>query len=165
MINELLGSFSKTIEFLQRLVADIPDELLSVQSHGAVNHPAWVIGHLVYSCQLIAGEMGVEPWLALGWEQRFGTGSQPTDSRQAYPGKDELLTLLADAQQRVCRRVVELGIEGLAVPLPDVRYRHIHPTLGHAVFHVLTSHAAVHVGQVSVWRRVVGLGPLKDTFH
>jgi hypothetical protein len=130
-----------------------------------VNHPAWVIGHLVFSCQLIAGEMGVKPWLSPSWEQQFGTGSQPTDSREAYPGKDELLATLADAQQHVCRRVAELGIEGLSAPLPDVRYRHVFPTLGHAVLHVLTSHAAFHVGQVSVWRRVVGLGPLKDTIH
>jgi hypothetical protein len=165
MINELLGSFRNTIEFLHRLIADVPDESMAVQSHGAVNHPAWVIGHLIYSCQLIAGEMGVKPWLSPGWDQLFGTGSQPTDSREAYPGKDELLALLDDAQQRVCRRLAELGVEGLAAPLPDVRYRHLFPTLGHAVSHVLTSHAAVHVGQVSVWRRVVGMGPLKDTFH
>ena len=36
------------------------------------------------------------------------------------------------------------------------------PTVGHAALHILVSHAASHVGQqLIVWRRVVGLGPMK----
>jgi hypothetical protein len=54
--------------------------------------------------------------------------------------------------------------DGLAQPLPDERYRHIFPTIGHALLHILTAHAAVHVGQVSVWRRAFGLPPLSDAF-
>jgi hypothetical protein len=164
MIDELIDSCTKVVEFLQRLVIDVPEEMMTRQPHSAVNHPAWVIGHLIYSFQLIGGEMGLSSWLAPNWEQRFGTGSTPADALEAYPSKLELLELLSDAKQRVVRRVVELGIDGLSVPLPDVRHRHVFPTLGHAVLHVLTSHAAVHVGQISVWRRVAGLGPLSEAF-
>jgi hypothetical protein len=165
MVDAIIGSLAKTVDFLDRLVADVPEELMIAQPHSAVNHPAWVIGHLVYSFQLIGGEMGLPSWLPLGWEQRFGTGSLPSAVRDEYPSKAELLESLADGQRRVCARLVELGERGLAVPLPDERYRHVFPTLGHAVLHVLTSHAAVHVGQVSAWRRVVGLGPLAEIFH
>jgi hypothetical protein len=38
------------------------------------------------------------------------------------------------------------------------------PTLGDAVLRILTSHAAVHVGQITVWRRALNLGPLKQSF-
>jgi hypothetical protein len=108
--------------------------------------------------------MGISPWLPKTWGQQFGTGSVPSDAREDYPTKAELLTLLADGERRVAEQVVKLGESGLAAPLPDVLHRHLFPTLGHAVLHILTSHAAVHVGQVSVWRRVVGLGPLTEMF-
>jgi hypothetical protein len=165
MIDETLGSFENTLDFLRRLVADVPEESMTCQPFGATNHPAWTIGHVLYSFQLIAGEMGLEAWLPVAWEKQFGTGSVPSATRADYPSKAELLALLADGERRIRERLVALGESGLAGPLPDVRYRHIFPTLGHAVLHVLTSHAAAHVGQVSVWRRVAGLGPLTEIFH
>ena len=47
-------------------------------------------------------------------------------------------------------------------PLPDEACRAIFPTLGHAVVHILGPHAAVHVGQISVWRRVMGFPALAE---
>jgi hypothetical protein len=165
MIDEILGSFTKTLEFLQRLVADVPDQRLTHQPVGVVNHPAWIIGHLAYSFQLIGIEMGLKPWLPEYWDQKFGTGSMPGDTRDDYPSKADLLDRLSDGQRRVGDRLKSLGENDLAKPLPDVRLRPVFPTLGHAVLHVLTSHAAVHVGQLSVWRRAIGLEPLKEVFH
>lgn len=146
------------------MVADIPDARFAEQSHGAVNHPAWVIGHLVHSCQAIAGEMGMKPWLPDEWAACFGTGSVPQDARDRYPSKAALLDALADAQRRVLARQAELGEEGLKQPLPDERHRPMFPTLGHAVLHILTVHAALHIGQISVWRCAIGLGPLGENF-
>jgi hypothetical protein len=153
-----------TLGFLRRMLADVPDELMTRQAAGAVNHPAWTIGHLVISLQGMAQEMGVRPWLAADWEVRYGYGSTPVPERTAYPSKAELLDVLADAQRRVIARLQERGEAGLAEPLPDERSREMFPTVGHAVLHILVAHAAQHVGQLVVWRRVMGLGPCRDVF-
>jgi len=150
------------LDYLRRLVADVPNDLLTRQPAGAVNHPAWVIGHLVYSCEAIGGEIGLTPWLASDWKSRFGTGSTPVEDRAAYPEKEALLAALRDGQRRLAERLTVVGNEGMAAPLPDVRYRSVFPTVGHAVLHILTAHAAGHVGQVTVWRRVMGLGALQE---
>jgi hypothetical protein len=47
------------------------------QPSGIVNHPAWVIGHLTYSCQELIGVIGLPAWLPDGWAERFGTGIVP----------------------------------------------------------------------------------------
>jgi hypothetical protein len=164
MIDEIVRSYSLTLDYLRRMVADVPVEMFTRQVAGAVNHPAWVIGHLTYSCQAIGGEVGIVPWLPGNWQELFGTGSTPLDRPNVYPGKPDLLAALADGQSRVVRRLAELGEAVLGAPLPDERHRTMFPTIGDAVLHILTSHAAVHVGQVTVWRRVVGLGPLKESF-
>jgi hypothetical protein len=160
MIYEVAASYSRAVDYLRQLVADVPDEMLRRQINGVVNHPAWVIGHVIYSCQAIGGEMGINPWLPPDWAERFGTGTVPVEAKKDYPSKQELLDALSDAQQRVNDRLFALGDLGLTVPLPDERYREIFPTLGHAVLHILTVHTAIHVGQVTVWRRAIGLGPL-----
>jgi hypothetical protein len=164
MVDEILCSYSFTLDYLRRLVADVPEEMMTRQAAGVVNHPSWVIGHLTYSCEAIGEEMGISPWLPTTWKELFGTGSTPVDRADVYPSKDELLGALADGQQRVAKQLVELGEDGLAAPLPDERCREMFPTIGHAALHILTSHAAVHVGQVTVWRRAVGFGPLTKSF-
>jgi uncharacterized damage-inducible protein DinB len=164
MIDEIERSFSRTLDYLARSVEDVPDDLWTGQPAGAVNHPAWVVGHLVHSCQAIGGEMGIEPWLPADWGERFGTGSAPIADRKRYLSKAELLEALADGQRRITERLTAMGEAGLAEPLPDVRYREMFPTVGHAVLHLLTAHAALHVGQLTVWRRVAGLGPSQEPF-
>ena len=162
MIAETLNSFTLTVGFLGRLVADVPDEMMSRQTAGVVNHPAWTIGHLIYSAEAIGGELGLPAWLPANWQQRFGTGSTPQPT--GYESRGELLSLFADARLRLRERLNELGELAMAQPLPDARYREKFPTLGHAVVHILTAHPASHVGQLVVWRRAMGLPPLGKVF-
>ena len=164
MIDEVLNSYRLTLEYLCRLIADVSESDFTCQPHGVVNHPAWVIGHLTCSCQSLAGELALEPWLPATWEGLFGTGSLPTPTPMAYPSKIDLLTALADGVVRISDRIAILGEQGMSIPLPDERFRATFPTVGHAVTHILTGHAAVHVGQVSVWRRAAGYPPLSEAF-
>ncbi|HEY1784108.1 MAG TPA: DinB family protein [Pirellulales bacterium] len=164
MVPETLNSYRLTLEYLRRLVADVPDADLTRQPVGVANHPAWVVGHLTVSCQALGGELGLSAWLSPAWEPLFGTGSLPTSDRSAYPPKDELLAALAAGHARISDRLLVLGDVGMSAPLPDERYRATLPTVGHAVVHILVGHAAVHVGQVSVWRRAAGYRPLSEIF-
>ena len=164
MIDEILNSNRLIFDYLRRLVADVPDGDLARQPNGVANHPAWVIGHLTCSCQGIGGELGLEAWLPEPWQGLFNTASAPTSDRSAYSSKTELLAALADGQVRLSERLTALGDAAMSGPLPDERYRTLFPTLDHAVLHILTGHAAVHVGQVSVWRRAAGYQPLSEIF-
>lgn len=164
MVDESLRSFGLTLDYLRRLIVDVNPADAARQPGGAVNHPAWIVGHLTYSCQALGGEVGLSPWLPEFWGPRFGTGSVPTPHAADYPALADLLTALADGQRRLTEQLLQFGEAGLAAPLPDERYRHIFPTLGHAVVHILGGHAAVHVGQLSVWRRAAGYAPLVEPF-
>jgi DinB superfamily len=164
VVGEVLNSYRLTLDYLRRLVADIPDVDLTRQPNGVPNHPAWVIGHLTFSCQALGGELELTAWLPPRWELLFGTGSIPTSDRSAYPPKGELSAALSDGQMRISDRLSILGDAGMSALLPDERYRATFPTVGHAVVHILTGHAAVHVGQISAWRRAAGYQPLSEVF-
>jgi hypothetical protein len=165
MIAEILRSNKLVLDYLRRLVADVPGDWMARQFPGVINHPAWVIGHIIYSCQAIGGEMGMAAWLPDDWQSKFGTGSMPVEKPDAYPDKKMLLQALDDGQQRIEAALSSMKESDMDKPLPDLAYREIFPTVGQAVLHILTSHAAVHVGQVTVWRRASGLGPLAEPFN
>jgi hypothetical protein len=75
-----------------------------------------------------------------------------------------MLHHLSDAQRRLGERLTSLGDPAMRQPLPDVRYRQMFPTLGHAVAHVIIAHSAAHVGQVIVWRRAMGFPSLGKVY-
>jgi hypothetical protein len=164
MIAEILRSNKLVLDYLRRLVADIPDDHMTRQYGGVINHPAWIIGHIIYSHQTIGGEMGIAAWLPDDWGSKFGTGSVPLDKPGSYPDKKMLLQAIDDGQNRLHTALSAAPESNMDKPLPDVSYRKILPTVGHAVLHILTAHTAVHVGQLTVWRRASGLGPLTESF-
>lgn len=164
MISEILNSYSLSLTLLKKQLADVPTELWAAQPNGAVNHAAWTAGYLIYSAELIGGEIGITPWLAAEWKERFGTGSVPVDDRQQYPSSEQLLEMLDDAEQRLRERLQSIGEAGLAEPLPDERFRSIFPSTGHAVLHILVAHTASHIGQLIVWRRLLRISPSGGVF-
>ena len=157
MIHELLASYRMTLDLIERAVADLSRDQATTQPSGVPNHPAWTVGHLVHSAQAIGGELGLDPWLPEEWGDRFGTGSTPVTNAEAYPPMEELMAQLRGAAARIERHLRERGEEVLAAPLPDVRYRDLFPTTGHAALHILAGHTSFHAGQIMVWRRAAGL--------
>jgi hypothetical protein len=166
MINEpVLHSFAYCLDFLREQVADVAPADMVAQPCGIMNHPSWVIGHLTYSCQLLAEVFGVPNWLPNGWDKRFGTGSVPVADASMYETKENALSMLGDAQSRITQAVERLDDARLDEPFPDESYRAVFPTSRHAITKVLVAHAANHVGQLTVWRRAMGLPRMKRGFE
>jgi len=156
VIPELVGCFERTVAFMQESVADLSDEEIVLQPAGVPNHAAWTLGHIIFSCQAMAGELGVKPWLPRDWESQFGYGSSPAAVVSQHPRKATLLAALGEASERLRTALLELEESALAEPLPDEKARLVLPTKGHALLQVVAAHTAYHAGQLAVWRRAIG---------
>jgi len=150
------------MDHCRRLLDGVPDQRMTGQPVAGMNHVAWIVGHLVHSFEMIGGELQIKPWLPQGWATLFGTGNWPSPMGESYPSKTELVAALDDGQRRIVDALNAMTDKDLDGPLPDERHRHVFPTLGSAVLHILTVHAATHVGQLSAWRRAMGLSPAAD---
>lgn len=161
----VLHSFGYCLGYLREQVAELSDADTIAQPNGIMNHPAWVMGHLTYTCQLLGGAIGLAPWLPGDWAERYGTGSVPVADAGLYETKRNLLAILDDAQMRIARAVEEMDDSRLDEPFPDEAYLDVFPTMRHALTQVLVGHTANHIGQVSVWRRAMGLPPMTRSFE
>ena len=152
MSTELVHTFETTLKFIEQSVADLSEQQMVEQPTGVPNHGMWTLGHVIYSCQGIAAELGAEQWLPDDWESVFGYGSTPSSDLSRYPKKSEMLTLLADAARRLRQTLLAADESVLRQSLPDETL----PTMGHLLLQVVVAHTAYHAGQLAVWRRAIG---------
>jgi hypothetical protein len=161
----VLHSFAYCLDYLREQVADVAAAEMVAQPKGIVNHPAWVIGHLTLSCELLGEVIGLPAWLPERWAERFGPGSVPVADVGAYETKENALAILRDAQVRITQAIERLEATQLDAPFPQESLRDVFPTVRHALTHVMLAYTAHHIGQITVWRRIVGLPRMARSFE
>lgn len=163
-MKSVLHSFTYSLDFLTDQVADVSDRDMTAQPDGIANHPSWIIGHLTFVCQMLGGVVGLPKWLPDEWIHRFGPGSEATASTKYLP-KREALAYLHTAGIRLTAAVNNLDDSQLDAPFPHEAYIEVFPTVRHALTQVLVGHTAFHVGQLSVWRKAMGMPSIGRSFE
>jgi hypothetical protein len=160
-----LHSFAYALDFLREQVADVTDKDMTAQPNGVVNHPAWTIGHITAAVHLLSRTIGVPKWLPTEWVQHYRTGSTPISDAGPYDSKHELLSKLREAQTKITQAIEQMNDSQLDVVFPAEAFRDVFPTIRHALTQVLIGHTSFHVGQLSLWRKAMGLPPMKRSFE
>jgi hypothetical protein len=160
MLESAIRVNSFLMGYCQKLMADIPDERMTEQPLPGVNHPAWILGHLAVTADFAAGLLGADKVLAQEWGPLFGPGSKPSAIRGTYPSKDELLGALERRFAVAREKAAVATAEQLSKPSYNARTRDLLPTLQDGVTFLLTGHLGGHLGQLSSWRRMIGMPPM-----
>ena len=146
------------LNYAQKLVADIPDEQLCAQPvpGQVLNHAAFLLGHLIWAEDSALGLLGQKPMLGTEWKDSFSMGKTPGGDRSQYPSKETLVRTLEEVHSRLVAAYLAATPEMLAQPSPE-RLRARFATIGTAALGLMTSHRSLHLGQLSAWRRAMGL--------
>lgn len=128
------------------------------------NHPAHVYGHLaIYPARVLqlAGKDASAILPPEEWKKMFGADAQCFDDPEGtiYPGKDELVGAMLSWHRAALPVLAGMSDAEFAVPnAAGGRFAEMMPTLAAAASFLFGPHAMLHLGQVSTWRRVMGLG-------
>ncbi|QDT14101.1 DinB family protein [Alienimonas californiensis] len=152
------------------LAADLPEERLTERPQPGMNPPVWILGHVAvvgnFSLTVLKG-LGVEatPVDLPGWRENFGIGSQPLVYADGFtpPNGEQLRAAVRETHDRVLAAAALVPAAALDEPLPPEleRLAGRFPRVGDLLTHLLTTHDAVHWGQLSAWRRAAGLTAIK----
>ena len=148
------------MHYCQMLVGDIADERMAEQPHSGVNHPAWVVGHLAWAADGALAMLGAPKVMPAEWKTLFASGSKPSPSRSVYPSKAELVRAVDEGYLQVRQKAASVSAEQLSRPTTSPRARETLPTFKEMVTFLLTGHLGVHLGQLSLWRRMIGQPPM-----
>jgi hypothetical protein len=148
------------INYCRMLVAEVPDERMAEQPVAGANHPAWVLGHLAWAADGTLEKLGGKRALPATWPALFGSGSKPSATRSLYPSKDELLRTLEQSYQNLRQQAGAASPQQLSQPTTSPRAKEALPTFKEFLGFLLTGHVGIHLGQLSSWRRAIGMPPM-----
>lgn len=149
--------------YVEQSVKDVPANIFARKPQGMnMNHPAWALGHLSIYTDTVLQLIG-RPELASpieGAEALFGIGSDCRDDAGAdiYPDKETLISRFVSRMNTAAAAVAEANAEALARPNTLFLQEQL-ATAAALVNFLMCLHPMVHAGQISSWRRAMGLGP------
>jgi hypothetical protein len=158
MTDPLLHAWNLNLGYAKRLVADIPDDKMALQPAPEMNHATWVLGHLACTADMLGAMIGVKPVCPPEWTALFDWNSSPSSDASKYPSKATLLKALEDAHTQVAAALPTIPESRWSDTTPIEAVRGFLPTLGDCFVFVMAAHENMHLGQLSAWRRVQGMG-------
>ncbi|WP_428386283.1 DinB family protein [Mucisphaera sp.] len=157
-MDQVLAAFRMTHEFLSGLASDIPAERFAEMPQG-LNHPAWIIGHCCFVRDSALEMLGQATHLPPSYKNSFNMGSKITSDLASYPTADHLNEALTATYDRLTTAVKAVSADQLASPNPFESLRASLPKLADMLTFLMTTHEAIHAGQLSAWRRASGYPP------
>lgn len=153
----ILAQYKRAGDYAEKLVADLQPEEMIAQPVPAVtmNHPAWILSHLAayppVLRKMIEGEEPDDPLT-----HQYGQQSKPESDPGAYPPKDALVAHFLTVRHRLAEAFEKTDEDHLGSPVLIERWKGRWPSIWHCAVTLMTTHEAVHLGQLSAWRRAGG---------
>ena len=157
MFQREVALYEFLLNYGRKLTEDLSPQQYYEQPSQGLNHPAWVLGHLSFVAQFGVSLCGGGTWLDESWNDNFGVGSTPQNTPEPYPSVAELLEGYEDGHDRLTQAVQQADPTLLQKETEIETLRAVFPPQDLLVAHILTSHEATHLGQLSAWRRGMNL--------
>ncbi|MCC6322875.1 MAG: DinB family protein [Phycisphaerales bacterium] len=154
----ILITWKRNGAYALRLVGDLAAEQWTAQPvpGRTLNHPAWVFSHLNIYTPIAAALARGRPF-ADPVDHPFGQKSEVSPDPRVYEPGPELAAahrrLHDDAEAALATTTDAI----LSAPNPVERWRTMHPTVGDMLVTLMVKHESGHLGQISAWRRALGL--------
>jgi hypothetical protein len=146
--------------YIDTLTKDLAPADWTAQPLPGVNHAAWIFGHLIFAAEGSIKRMGGTPLMDENWTKQYGGGSVVTNDSTQYPSPEFFKEQLVKSYTRVQELTTTCSDEILNEPNQNPRFKNTHPTMRDMIVFGLTSHFALHMGQLSAFRRMLGKPPL-----
>lgn len=157
LIDPLLQTLQLNADYGRELMAGVDESNKTAQPHEGFNHPAWLLSHLntyhPIAIALLRGETPEDPLHA-----PFGQKSAPVADAAAYAPAVELLEAWQANHRAIADALANFDESTLLRPQPVERWAERFPRVGSILIYLLARHEALHLGQLSAWRRAMGMG-------
>ena len=157
----MFQSESRVYEFklgyIEQVVGDLAEDQMDKPAAPGVNPPVWILGHLAIAPDWGLQAMGKPALCPDLWHKQFAPGSDAGNIARPHPTKQELLSAIRRGHEAFTAAARNADADAMAKPhsIPLLQGSPI-KTVGDTVTLLMTAHDSVHIGQLSLCRRLRG---------
>ncbi len=140
------------------LVNDIDEAKFADRLGTSINHPAFVLGHCAYYAGMCMQMLGGEIELSEDEEKLYEMGVECSDDASLYPPKADAITAFNERINTVADFIESCDESVMARSSEGKWFAEHFSTMGGGAAFMLVGHIPFHLGQISSWRRVAGMG-------
>ncbi len=142
------------------LCEDIPDEKFAFKAIEGLAHPAFIMGHIAMYAEDVLDFAGRSDLAQHdeGWAALFGMGVSCASDAGLYPTKAEILKRLNERYGAALAEARKIPDEVLLSVNDSGKFEDRFSTKAGLLNFALNGHPMMHLGQISAWRRSIGLG-------
>jgi len=158
----LKSSWARNASYAQRLVSGLaPADFVAQPVTGRIiNHPAWILCHLNLYAALVLALLRAEVVEdVLG--KPYARGSSVSLNSADYPDPKSILSEFTRLHDQTAAALDSAPDAVFNRPTPLERIRPMAPTVGELLVMLMIKHESFHLGQLSAWRRAMGLAPVE----
>lgn len=149
-----------SIDYLKTLTSELKDEDLTQLTDSTGKTPQWILGHLHIASEFGSKMLGADSMCGDDWFAAYGPGSQPGNPDAPEFTIEAVLGNIESGYQRLLELTKaasadELGEKHGFEPLEPAIM-----TKRDLMSHLLTTHFAFHLAQLSACRRSKGMPPV-----
>lgn len=132
---------------------EIPAADFQTLPSGGGNSPNWIMGHLLVVNCFGLSMLGQSSDQLAELMPIYGPGSTPTEDDSTLLSREELLKHFTETSQQFLGAIEGATVEQLDAAQQTPFFQDTLPTNRELLAHLLTTHFALHFGQLSAWRR------------
>lgn len=165
MFASLIACNTFMMEYLKLLTEDLSDDDLWPENASTqTGNPAgWILGHLAVSTDYALRLCGQRFQCPKDWHRTFARGTSGNVRPEFVVTVPEFVEKIVSGNEIIQKVCVELSAEMLEKD-HNVEFLKNTPlkTNRDVLFHLITTHPGIHLGQLSTWRRIHGKGAVKS---
>lgn len=149
--------YAFNLGYIEQVVEDVSEYAMDKPAAPGVNPPVWILGHLAIAPDWGLQAMGKPALCPELWHKQFAPGSDPANIARPHPTKSELLSAIRRGHEAFTAAARNADSDAMSKPhsIPFLQGSPI-KTVGDTVTLLMTAHDSVHIGQLSLCRRLRG---------
>ena len=148
------------LQYLKQLVKNIPNERLYEKQLEGFNSAGWILGHICVEADDVINQLNADKSfdkLDSNWQKWFKNSTGKIEQLEQLPKKEALLNILIQRYNALGSAYANLNTEQRNTGHPSKLLSEVLTTFDSWFAHHLTTHIAMHCGNIVVWKKLIGL--------
>jgi hypothetical protein len=149
--------FRFVLGLTHKVVEGIEEEQMRTQPAAGINPPIWILGHLAVVLDMGLATAGLTPICPAAWGKAFGPNSRLDSIPHGIATKAQIMQKISEAGELLLAKVPQMTEAELAKLRPGQLFEKELPSVRDLLENLMFTHHMLHVGQLTVWRRLMNL--------